>query len=119
MGIPLINGLAYDFSQLTPVFLGAPLPSMSAINYEETQEKVNNFGIFGDFKFLEIVRKIWHNFRKFRYIFAFSLTSLAKFRQHFIKIECKHGNIYGKQFWKTLNFGNSIFILKSRTTCLL
>jgi len=45
MGVPLINGRSYDYSQLTPVFLGASLPSLSAINYEETQEKTNNFGL--------------------------------------------------------------------------
>jgi len=45
MGIPLINGRAYDYTQLLPIFLGAALPSMSSITYEETQDKENNFGI--------------------------------------------------------------------------
>jgi len=44
MAVTLVNGTAFDYTQLTPLFLGSPLPSMSAINYEEIQEKVNNFG---------------------------------------------------------------------------
>ena len=45
MAAPLVNGIAFDFVQLTPLFLGVPLVSMSSITYEEIQEKVNNFGI--------------------------------------------------------------------------
>ena len=45
MAAPLVNGRAFDFVQLTPLFLGVPLVSMSSITYEEIQEKVNNFGI--------------------------------------------------------------------------
>ncbi|MGR3179406.1 MAG: hypothetical protein ACUZ8E_15265 [Candidatus Anammoxibacter sp.] len=45
MAAPLVNGIAFDFVQLTPLFLGVPLVSMSSITYEEVQEKVNNFGI--------------------------------------------------------------------------
>lgn len=44
MAEALINGTAYDFSQITPLYLGAALVSMSAIDYEETQEKTNNMG---------------------------------------------------------------------------
>ena len=44
MAVPLVNGRAYDYVSITPVFLGSPLPSMSLINYEETQDKTNNFG---------------------------------------------------------------------------
>ena len=45
MAAPLVNGISFDFVQLTPLFLGVPLVSMSSITYEEVQEKVNNFGI--------------------------------------------------------------------------
>ena len=45
MAGPLVNGIAFDFVQLTPLFLGVPLVSMSSITYEEVQEKVDNFGI--------------------------------------------------------------------------
>ena len=45
MAAPLVNGIAFDFVQLTPLFLGVPLVSMSSITYEEIQEKVNNFGM--------------------------------------------------------------------------
>lgn len=44
MAAPLINGRAFDYAQITPLFLGVPLVSMTSITYEETQEKVNNFG---------------------------------------------------------------------------
>ena len=44
MAAVLVNGKAFDFVQITPLFLGVPLVSMSSITYEETQEKVNNFG---------------------------------------------------------------------------
>jgi hypothetical protein len=42
--IPLINGRAYDFTQITISLLGVPTLGISAINYTEEQEKVNNFG---------------------------------------------------------------------------
>lgn len=45
MAVPLINGKAYDFQLITAVVLGVPLPSISAINYTEEQEKENNFGL--------------------------------------------------------------------------
>lgn len=45
MAVPLINGQAYDFQLITAVVLGVPLPSISAINYTEEQEKENNFGL--------------------------------------------------------------------------
>ena len=44
MAVPLVNGRAFDFVQITPLFLGVPLVSMTAITYEEVQEKVNNMG---------------------------------------------------------------------------
>ncbi len=44
MAITLINGRAFDFSQIIASYKGVPLPSLSEINYEETQEKTNNMG---------------------------------------------------------------------------
>ena len=40
----LINGRAYDFTQIVVKILGASISSVSAINYTEEQEKVNNYG---------------------------------------------------------------------------
>lgn len=42
--IPLVNGRAYDFTQILVKILGAPVPSVSAISYTEEQAKENNFG---------------------------------------------------------------------------
>ena len=42
--VPLINGRAYDFAQIIVTILGVPVASVSAIDYEETQEKKNNYG---------------------------------------------------------------------------
>jgi hypothetical protein len=42
--IPLINGQAYDFTQIQVTILGVPVASVSAVNYTEEQEKVNNYG---------------------------------------------------------------------------
>jgi hypothetical protein len=42
--IPLINGRAYDFTQVVVKILGAPVASVSAISYTEEQAKENNFG---------------------------------------------------------------------------
>lgn len=42
--IPLINGRAYDFTQILVKILGAPIASVSAISYTEEQTKENNFG---------------------------------------------------------------------------
>ena len=44
MAQPLINGQSFDYSQITPLYLGVPLVSMTSITYEETQEKVDNPG---------------------------------------------------------------------------
>ena len=44
MAQPLINGQAFDYSQITPLYLGVPLVSMTSITYEEVQEKVDNPG---------------------------------------------------------------------------
>lgn len=42
--IPLINGRAYDYTQILVKILGAPVASVSAITYTEEQTKENNFG---------------------------------------------------------------------------
>ena len=44
MAQPLVNGQAFDYAQITPLYLSAPLVSMTSITYEETQEKVDNPG---------------------------------------------------------------------------
>jgi hypothetical protein len=44
MSVPLINGRAYDYTQITAVVLGVPLAGISSITYIEEQEKANNFG---------------------------------------------------------------------------
>jgi len=44
MSQPLINGQAYDYVSITPLALGVPLPSISAINYTSEQTKENNYG---------------------------------------------------------------------------
>ena len=43
--IPLINGTAYNFGQIIVTILGVPIASVSSIDYEETQEKINNYGV--------------------------------------------------------------------------
>ena len=40
----LINGRAYDFSQIIFVVLGVPVPSVSSISYTEEEETKMNFG---------------------------------------------------------------------------
>lgn len=42
--VPLINGRAYDFAQIRTTILGVVIPSISSIEYEEKQDKKNNFG---------------------------------------------------------------------------
>lgn len=44
MALPLVNGEAFSYVQITPLFLGVPLVSMTSITYEEVQEKVDNLG---------------------------------------------------------------------------
>ena len=41
---PLINGLAYSWSQVDVKILGVPVAGITAVNYEETQEMQNNYG---------------------------------------------------------------------------
>lgn len=42
--IPLINGRAYDFTQVVVKIFGASVSSVSAISYSEEQAKENNYG---------------------------------------------------------------------------
>ena len=44
MAQPLVNGESFSYVQITPIYLKVPLVSMTSINYEETQEKVDNPG---------------------------------------------------------------------------
>ena len=44
MAQPLVNGESFSYVQITPLYLKVPLVSMTSINYEETQEKVDNPG---------------------------------------------------------------------------
>lgn len=41
---PLVNGRAYDFTQIVVKIFGANVSSVSAINYTEEQSKENNYG---------------------------------------------------------------------------
>lgn len=41
---PLINGRAYDYTQITISVLGSPLAGISSLNYTQSQEKTNNYG---------------------------------------------------------------------------
>lgn len=42
--IPLVNGTAFDYTQIIARIAGVPVASISSIEYEETQEKINNYG---------------------------------------------------------------------------
>ena len=42
--IPLINGQAYEYADITVSILSVPTPSVSSINYTEEQESKLNFG---------------------------------------------------------------------------
>lgn len=44
MAVTLVNGEAFTFAQITSVYLGSTLPSMTSIEYGEDQEKTNNMG---------------------------------------------------------------------------
>jgi hypothetical protein len=44
MPTPLINGRAYDFTQIIVTILGVPVVSVSKISYNQKQEKKNNYG---------------------------------------------------------------------------
>lgn len=44
MAEPLINGRAYDYTDIQLSILGAQLNGVTEINYTQEQEKVNNFG---------------------------------------------------------------------------
>jgi hypothetical protein len=41
---PLVNGRAYDYSQIVVNMLGLPVVGVSAVSYSEEQEKTNNYG---------------------------------------------------------------------------
>jgi hypothetical protein len=44
MATPLINGKAYDYTQIVVTILGVPVAGVSAVSYTQEQEKVNNYG---------------------------------------------------------------------------
>jgi|SRR6056297_552200 len=44
INVPLINGQAYDYTQVIISILGVPVAGINSINYTEEQEKVNNMG---------------------------------------------------------------------------
>jgi len=44
MALPLVNGKSYSFVDLVVVIAGVPVFGITAVNYEETQEKTNNYG---------------------------------------------------------------------------
>lgn len=44
MAVPLVNGEAYSYVQITTVALGIQFPGMQAITYVEEQEKTDNPG---------------------------------------------------------------------------
>lgn len=44
MAATLVNGRAYDYVQIVFSILGVALPSITAVNYVEEQDKVNNMG---------------------------------------------------------------------------
>jgi len=45
MAQPLVNGQAYDFTQIVLIIGGVSVTGVSAINYITEQEKANNFGV--------------------------------------------------------------------------
>jgi hypothetical protein len=44
MALPLINGRAYDYTQIQILIGNVPIVSASSISYSETQEVTNNYG---------------------------------------------------------------------------
>lgn len=44
MALPLINGKAYDYTQISIAILGGVIYGVTDISYTEEQEKTNNFG---------------------------------------------------------------------------
>lgn len=44
MAVVLVNGRAYDHTQIVITYAGVPLPSCSTITYSEEQEKEFNYG---------------------------------------------------------------------------
>jgi hypothetical protein len=43
-GIPLINGMTYDWGEIVATIGGVPLTGITAIEYDDDQEVVNNYG---------------------------------------------------------------------------
>lgn len=44
MAVSLVNGKAYDYSQIRAIVLGVPVVGITSISYTQEQEKTNNFG---------------------------------------------------------------------------
>lgn len=47
MAVPLINGVAHSWANVTVTILGQPIIGISAVSYEDSREKENNFGAGG------------------------------------------------------------------------
>ncbi len=45
MAVPLINGIAYSSAVVTATILGISVAGITAVSYEEKQEKTNNYGL--------------------------------------------------------------------------
>lgn len=43
-GIPLINGRTYDWGDISVIIAGVPVTGITAIDYDDEQEKVDNYG---------------------------------------------------------------------------
>lgn len=41
---PLVNGIAYSYSDIVVTILGSPLAGITAVKYEDDQEITNNYG---------------------------------------------------------------------------
>lgn len=44
MALPLVNGQAYDYTQIVVNILGVEISGVSSINYTQEQPKTNNYG---------------------------------------------------------------------------
>jgi hypothetical protein len=44
MAVPLVNGRAYDYTQIQVLINGVPIVSAKSVNYSQTREITNNFG---------------------------------------------------------------------------
>jgi hypothetical protein len=43
-GIPIVNGIAYDWASITVVLFGVPVSMITKISYTRKQKKDNNYG---------------------------------------------------------------------------